>query len=62
MLRKIIDKSFNFISAFDTETGFYVRTGILDKDGNETNVDPFMSSGPQLLDIGIMGHRNSTKQ
>lgn len=49
-------KDKNFISCFDPQTGFYFRTGILDKDGNDTGVDPFMSSFPELLDVGIMGH------
>ena len=44
-----------FISMFDEYTGRYLRTGIL-KDGVETGQDPFMSSFPELLDIGIMGH------
>ena len=42
--------------AFDTETGAYVRTGILDKNGNDTGVDPFMASYPHLIDVGIIDH------
>ncbi len=54
LIRKV-DKQNKFISMFDTRTGFYARTGIL-KDGKDTNVDPFMTNFPELLDIGIMGH------
>ncbi len=52
----IKDKKYNFKSAFDTETGAYVRTGILDENGRDTGVDPFMASYPHLIDVGIMGH------
>ena len=52
----IKDQRFHFASAFDTETGAYVRTGILDKDGKDTGIDPFMASFPHLIDVGIMGH------
>ena len=45
----------DFISIFDEKTGHYVRSGII-KDGKDTGVDPFMSSFPELLDVGIMGH------
>ena len=50
-----IKKDKNFISCFNQETGFYFRTGILE-DGKDTGVDPFMTSFPELLDVGIMGH------
>lgn len=50
------DKKYNFKTAFDTVTGMYVRTGVLDADGNDTNIDPFMASYPHLIDVGIMGH------
>lgn len=52
----IDDKKYHFRSAFDTETGAYVRTGILDENGKDTGVDPFMASYPHLIDVGIMGH------
>lgn len=56
-MRYIIDdKRYHFKSAFDTESGAYVRTGILDKNGNDTGVDPFMASYPHLIDVGVMGH------
>lgn len=53
MIRKY-DKENRFVSMFNPKTGFYLRTGILDEDGKDTGVDPFMCSYPELLDIGIM--------
>lgn len=50
------DKIYNFKYAFDTETGAYIRTGILDENGKDTGIDPFMGSYPHLIDVGIMGH------
>ena len=50
------DKKYNFKTAFDTVTGMYVRTGVLDAEGNDTGADPFMASYPHLIDVGIMGH------
>lgn len=56
-MRYIIeDKKYHFKFAFDTETGAYVRTGILDENGMDTGIDPFMASYPHLIDVGIMGH------
>lgn len=56
-MRYIInDRKYNFKSAFDTETGAYIRTGILDEHGRDTGVDPFMAFYPHLIDVGIMGH------
>ena len=56
-MRYIIeDKEYHFKSAFDTETGAYVRTGVLDEKGRDTGADPFMASYPHLIDVGIMGH------
>ena len=52
----INDKKYHFKSAFDTDTGAYVRTGILDENGKDTGVDPFMASFPHLIDVGVMGH------
>ena len=46
-MRFRIDK--DFFSSFDEKTGAYIRIG---KHGK----DPFMSSFPELLDVGIMGH------
>lgn len=49
------DKKYHFVSMFDVNTGFYLRTGILEN-GKDTGVDPFMASFPELIDIGVMGH------
>ena len=56
MRYRIHDDRFHFISAFDTETGAYIRTGIIDDSGFDTGVDPFMASFPHLIDVGVMGH------
>lgn len=56
MLIQKKDNIHHFISMFDTDDGHYIRTGVLDADGHDTDVDPFMTSFPELLDIGIMGH------
>lgn len=56
-MRYIInDSKYSFKSIFDTETGIYIRTGVLDATGKDTGVDPFMASYPHLIDVGIMGH------
>lgn len=52
----IEDNKYHFRYAFDTETGAYVRTGVLDDNGRDTGKDPFMASYPHLIDVGIMGH------
>ena len=54
MLIKKTDKKNKFVSMFNTDTGFYMRSGVLDENGKDTGVDPFMASFPELLDIGIM--------
>lgn len=56
-MRYIIhDKKYSFKTLFDTECGMYVRTGVLDENGNDTDLEPFMASFPHLIDVGIMGH------
>ncbi|MDP2873102.1 MAG: radical SAM protein [Bacillota bacterium] len=50
------DGKYAFASHFDPATGFYCRTGVLDENGHDTGVDPFMAEFPELLDIGVMGH------
>ena len=50
-----IRKDINFISCFNEKTGEYIRSGII-QNGKDINEDPFMSSFPELLDVGIMGH------
>lgn len=54
-MRKRIDKENRFVSMFNEETGTYIRSGII-VDGKDSGQDPFMSSFPELLDVGIMGH------
>lgn len=54
-MRRIVDEKYRYISLFDDRSGFYIRSGVF-KDGRETEEDPFMSSFPELLDVGIMGH------
>ena len=56
MIQKHYDEKFKFISMFNPETGAYIRTGILNEQGWDTGVDPFMASFPHLIDVGIMGH------
>ena len=55
MIKCKVDTRYNFKSYFNTVTGKYIRTGILEN-GHDSNKDPFMSSFPELIDIGIMGH------
>lgn len=55
MIKKI-DKKNKFVSMFDPKTGFYARTGVINEKGVDTGVDPFMTSYPELIDVGIMGH------
>jgi len=50
-----IRKEKDFISMFDEKKGTYIRSGII-VEGKDTGIDPFMSSFPELLDVGIMGH------
>lgn len=54
MIKKL-DLKNKYVSMFNPETGFYIRTGVLEN-GKDTGVDPFMSSFPELIDIGVMGH------
>lgn len=58
----IKDPLYKFQSAFDTETGVYIRSGILNEQGHDTGIDPFMASYPHLIDVGVMGHCRSTLQ
>lgn len=51
---KYYDKENRFVEIFNPQTGFYLRSGILDKNGKDTGVDPFMRNFPQLIDVGIM--------
>lgn len=51
-----VDKKNRFVSQFNPKTGFYVRSGVIDENGKDTGVDPFMTSYPELIDVGVMGH------
>lgn len=42
-------KEKDYFSCFNEKTGAYIRVG-------KNNIDPFMSSFPELLDVGVMGH------
>lgn len=53
-MKKFIDKKNRFVELFDSNTGFYARSGMLDENGKDTGVDPFMRCFPSLIDIGIM--------
>jgi len=57
----ITDKKNKVVSMFDPKTGWYVRSGIIEN-GVDTGVDPFMTSYPQLIDVGIMGSCDSGKE
>lgn len=52
---KKVDKKNKFISMFNSKTGFYMRSGVIEN-GKDTGVDPFMTSYPELIDIGVMGY------
>lgn len=54
MRYSVKDNNYKFIYAFDTETGLYIRSDILD--GPDKGKEPFMGSYPHLIDVGIMGH------
>ena len=53
-MKRYIDRKYRFTELFDSNTGFYARSGIIDESGKDTGVDPFMRSYPALIDIGIM--------
>ena len=52
---KKYDKKNKFVSMFNPDTGFYIRSGVIEN-GKDTGKDPFMTSFPELLDVGVMGH------
>ena len=51
-----IDKKNHFKSRFYIKSGLYKRSGVFDEDGFDTGKDPWMSSMPELIDVGILGH------
>jgi len=52
----VADRKYKYVSVFDPETGFSIRSNVYDREGNDTGIDPFRASFPELLDIGVMGH------
>ena len=48
------DKRYKFVEWFNEETGFLMRSNIIEN-GQETLVAPSKRSYPELIDIGIMG-------
>lgn len=54
-MKKINDTKYRYFSVFDPETGQGARSNIYDEKFNDTGIDPFMGSFPELLDVGIMG-------
>jgi radical SAM protein with 4Fe4S-binding SPASM domain len=55
-MKLLFDQKYRFAETFDSKTGFYLRTGIINDKGEDTGIDPFMRSFPNLIDVGIMGH------
>lgn len=49
-----IDKKNKFVEMFNPDNGFYIRSGVINEDGKDTGVDPFMRIFPSLIDVGIM--------
>lgn len=54
MITEYNDTKFHFKEIFNTKTGLYIRTGILNENGKDTGIDPFMRSFPSLIDVGVM--------
>jgi radical SAM protein with 4Fe4S-binding SPASM domain len=50
----VTDLKYLFQTLFDTNTGLYIRSDILE--GENKGKEPVMASFPHLLDIGIMGN------
>lgn len=48
-----LDDTYKYLSIFDPKTGNAIRSNVFD--GSPNPPDPFMSSYPELIDIGIMG-------
>lgn len=55
MIKKV-DRKNRFVAMFNSTTGFYARSGVIDENGHDTGVDPFMTAFPELIDVGVMGH------
>lgn len=50
------DPVYGFETRFNPDTGLYIRSNVLNEQGQDTGEEPFMADFPHLLDIGIMGH------
>ncbi|MCL2628740.1 MAG: radical SAM protein, partial [Oscillospiraceae bacterium] len=57
MLTKCVDQHNKFYELFDSKTGLYIRSGVINN-GRDTGVDPLMRTFPGLIDVGVMGHCN----
>ena len=42
MIKKV-DRKNRFVAMFNPTTGFYARSGVIDENGHDTGVDPFMT-------------------
>lgn len=51
-----------FCEIFSFDTGFYMRTGVLDDNWKDTEEDPLYRSYPQLIDIGVMRRCSCAKR
>lgn len=50
---KYYDKENKFVEIFNPQTGFYSGSGILDENGKDTGIDPFMRNFPRLLMLAL---------
>ena len=48
------DEAYKYYYCFDSSSGFYYRSNII-KNGVVTQEEPYMSSFPHLIDVGVMG-------
>ena len=44
----IKDEKYHYTSLFDPDTGRGIRSNVFNPSGNDTGVDPFMGSFPEL--------------
>lgn len=52
----VTDRKYGYVSVFNPDTGFSIRSNVYDVEGKDTGTDPFQASFPELLDVGVMGH------
>lgn len=53
-MKYYIDRKNRFVEKFNETNGYYVRSGVIDENGKDTGVDPFMRNFPSLIDVGCM--------